>query len=79
MKKITFICGLFLVSFSYQAFAKAGLASDEHEFVLIIVGFLLLVAGFFEVIDYLKKNGKALFIRLQTFLRNKILTMRNSH
>ncbi len=79
MKKIMLIWLILSLGLSYQSFAKAGIASDEKEFVLSIVGFLLLVAGFFEGIDYLKKNGKTLFIRVRTFLRNKMLTLRNSH
>lgn len=79
MKKILLIWLILLLGSTYQSFAKTGTASDEKEFVLTIIGFLLLVAGIFEGIDYLKKNGKTLFIRVRSFLRNKILTLRNSH
>jgi hypothetical protein len=64
---------------SWQLFAKAGMATDEKEFILAIIVFLLLVEGFFEGIDYLKKNGKTLFLKFRTFLRNKLLTLSNSH
>jgi hypothetical protein len=64
---------------SWQLFAKAGMATDEKEFILVIIMFLLLVEGFFEGIDYLKKNGKTLFLKFRTFLRNKLLTLSNSH
>jgi hypothetical protein len=79
MKKVMLIWLVLLLGLSYQSFAKAGMANDENEFVLAIVVFLLLVAGFFEGIDYLIKNGKGLYKRFQTFLRNKMLTFRNSH
>ena len=79
MKKILLIWLILLLGSSYQSFAKTGIASDEKEFVLTIIGFLLLVAGIFEGIGYLKKNGKTLFIRVRSFLRNKLLTLRNSH
>ncbi|MCK3685112.1 hypothetical protein [Maribellus sp. YY47] len=79
MKKILLIWLVLFFGLSYPSFAKAGMASDEVEFALALAGFLLLVAGFFEGIDYLKKNGKGLFIRFRTFLRNKMLTLRNSH
>jgi len=79
MIKTILIWLVLLLGLSYQAFAKTGKASDENEFVLTIVGFLLLAAGFFEGIDYLKKNGKILLIRFRTFLRNKMLTLSNSH
>ncbi len=79
MKKTILIWLVLLSGLSYQASAKAGMASDEYEFALTIVLFLLFVAGIFEGIDYLKKNGKTLLLRFLTFLRNKILTLRNSH
>jgi putative transcriptional regulator len=79
MKKIMFIWLVLLLGLSYQAYAKAGMAQDEPEFILAIVGFLLLVAGFFGGIDYLIKDGKGLFKRFRTFLRKKVLTLRNSH
>jgi hypothetical protein len=79
MKKVMLIWIVLLLGLSYRSFAKAGMAKDENEFVLAIVGFILLVAGFFKGIDYMKKNGKGLFKRFRTFLRNKMLTLRNSH
>jgi hypothetical protein len=68
-----------LLGLSYQAFAKAGIADGGLEFLLAIVAFLLLVAGFFEGIDYLIKNGKGLFNRFKAYLKKKILTLRNSY
>jgi hypothetical protein len=79
MKKTILIWLVLLLGLSYQSFAKTGMASDEKEFVLTIVVFLLLVAGIFKGIDYLKKNGKTLLLRFRTSLRNKMLTLRNSH
>ena len=79
MKKIIIIGLALLAGLPYQSFAKAGRAYDETEFFLVIVGFLLLVALFFEGIDYLKKNGKDLYLRFRTFLKNKMLTLRNCH
>ena len=79
MKKVMLIWLVLLLGLSYQAFAKAGIADGGPEFLLSIVAFLLLVAGFFEGIDYLIKNGKGLFKRFRTFLRKKMLTLRNSH
>lgn len=79
MKKIMLIWLILLLVPSWQLFAKAGMATDEKEFILAIIVFLLLVEGFFEGIDYLKKNGKTLFLKFRTFLRNKLLTLSNSH
>jgi hypothetical protein len=59
---------------SIQAFAKAGVADDGLEFVLTLAGFLLLVAGLLEGIDYLAKNGKGLFRRFKAYFKKKILT-----
>lgn len=79
MRKIILIWLFLFLGLSYQSFAKAGMASDEKELVLILVGLLLLVEAIFEGTDYLKKNGKTLLLRIRTFLRTKILTLRNSH
>ena len=79
MKKTMLICLILLLVPSWQLFAKAGMATDEKEFVLVIIMFLFLVEGFFEGIDYLKKNGKTIFLKFRTLLRNKLLTLRNSH
>jgi hypothetical protein len=79
MKKVMLIWLVLLLGLSYQAFAKAGIADGGLEFLLAIAAFLLLVAGFFEGVDYQIKNGKGLFKRFRTFLRKKMLTLRNSH
>jgi hypothetical protein len=79
MKKGMLIWLVLLLGSSYPSFAKDGMAYDEIEFVLAIVGFLLIVVGLIEGIDYLKKNGKGLLIRFRTILRNKMLTPKNSH
>jgi hypothetical protein len=79
MKKVMLIWLVLLLGLSYQAFAKAGIADGGLEFLLAIVAFLLLVAGFFEGIDYLIKNGKGLFNRFKAYLKKKILTLRNSY
>ena len=79
MKKTMLIWSVLFLGLSYQSFAKVGMASDESKFIWAMVGFLLLVAGFLELIDYLKKNGKGLLKRFWTFLRNKMLILRNPH
>lgn len=79
MKKVILTWLVLFLGQSYQASAKAGIAEGGPEFVLTIIGVLLIVAGFFEGTDYLLKNGKGLSKRFRTFLRKKMLTFRNSH
>ena len=78
MNKVMIIGQVLFLGLSYQAFAKAGVADGGFEFMLAIVGFLLLVEGLFEGIEYLIKNGKNLFNRFKAFLKKKIFIPRNS-
>jgi hypothetical protein len=78
MNKVMIIGQVLFLGLSYQAFAKAGVADGGFEFMLTIVGFLLLVAGLFAGIEYLIKNGKNLFNRFKSFLKKLIFIPRNS-
>jgi hypothetical protein len=78
MNKVMIIGQVLFLGLSYQAFAKAGVADGGFEFMLTIVGFLLLVEGLFEGIEYLIKNGKNLFNKCKAFLKKKIFIPRNS-
>jgi hypothetical protein len=78
MNKVMIIGQVLFLGLSYQAFAKAGVADGGFEFMLSIVGFLLLVAGLVAGIEYLIKNGKDLFNRFKAFLKKKIFIPRNS-
>jgi len=78
MNKVMIIWLVLFLGLSYQAFAKAGVADGGFEFMLSIVGFLLLVAGLVAGIEYLIKNGKDLFNRFKAFLKKKIFIPRNS-
>ena len=58
------IIGLVLfLGLSWQAFAKAGIADGGFALILVIVGFLLLVAGLFAGIEYLIKIARNLFMK----------------
>ncbi|MCX6245377.1 MAG: hypothetical protein NTU98_11820 [Bacteroidetes bacterium] len=70
-KEVTLVLILF-AGFSSQAFAGTGSANDGLELLMVLAGFLLLVVGFFEGIDYLHKNGKVLVHRVKTFIKNKV-------
>ena len=78
MKKVMIIWQVLFLGLSFQAFAKAGVANGGFEFVLVIIGFLLLVAGLFAGIEYLMKNGRNLYNRFKAFLKKKILIPKNS-
>ena len=69
MKKKTTFGLILFTGLSLQAFAKAGSDNDGFEFVMVLVGILLLAAGILQGIDYLKKNGKTLLHRARAFAR----------
>jgi hypothetical protein len=77
MNKVMIIGQVLFLELSYQAFAKAGVADGGFEFMLTIVGFLLLVTGLFAGIEYLIKNGRNLFNRFKAFFKKKILIHKN--
>ena len=71
MNKVGFIWLVLFFGLSCPAFAKAGVANDEIEFVMAVIGFLLLLAGMTAAIEYLIKNGRGLFIRFRDFTKDK--------
>jgi hypothetical protein len=75
MNKVKLIGLVLFLGLSFQAFAKAGIASGGLEFALVIIAFLLLLAGFLQAIDYFRKNGKDLFHKAKAFIRRKIITL----
>jgi hypothetical protein len=75
MNKVKLIGLVLFLGLSFQASAKAGVANGGLEFALVIIAFLLLVAGFLEAIDYFRKNGKDLFHKAKAFIRRKIMTL----
>jgi len=77
MNKIIIIWQVLFLGLSCQAYAKAGIADGGFEFMLTIIGFLLLLAGLFEGIEYLKKNARNLRNRFRAFLKKKFLINKN--
>jgi hypothetical protein len=63
---------IFLTGSSFPAFAGTGSANDGLEFLLFLMAFLLLVAGFLYGIDYLNRNGKELMHRVRAFIKKKM-------
>jgi hypothetical protein len=71
MNKAILVWLVLFLGLSCQAFAKAGLADDEIEFYLAIVGFFTLLFGIGAGISYLIKNGRDLLNRFMAFLRKE--------
>ena len=69
MSKVFIIWQVLFLGLSFQAFAKSGVADGGLEFLLLIIGFLLLAAGLFAGIEYLMKNGRDLLSRFKEFLK----------
>jgi len=74
MNKAILVWLVLFLGLSIQAYAKAGLADDEIEFYLAIVGFFTLSFGIGAGISYLIKNGRDLFNRFRAFLRKENFT-----
>ena len=74
-KKVKVIALLSVLSF--KSYARTGTASDELEFLLAIVGLLLIILGLLNGIDYMKKNGKTIIYKSISFLNKKVTLIRN--
>jgi uncharacterized membrane protein HdeD (DUF308 family) len=72
MRKVLLFGVIFITGISSQVFAAAGYAKDGPEFSLVLIGFLLLVAGVLKGIDYLSKNRKMLVQRVKAFIKKKV-------
>lgn len=72
MKRKLFINISLILGLSLKSFAATGSANDGLEFLLVIVGLLLIVLGLIYGVDYLKKNGKRLTSSGMAFLKKKI-------
>lgn len=80
MKKQIFLIAFLNAGLSYKSFAAAGRASDELVFTLVIIGFLLIVLSLLAGLDYLKKNGKKLYIKtIATFRKLNIFSKNQKH
>jgi hypothetical protein len=62
--KGSFIILTIIFSFIQKTYAAYGFAKDGDLFVLALIGFLLLVAGFLFLIDFLRTNGPYLIGKL---------------
>lgn len=77
MKKEKIIIIVLLLGLSFKSFAGTGNANDGREFLLAIVGSLLIILGLLYGADFLKKNGKTMINKTILFLNKKIALLRN--
>ncbi len=77
MKKQMFIIIALILGLSYESFAGTGGANDELEFLLVIIGFLLIILSLLTGGDYLKKNGKTLIYKAITSLKKMIISLKD--
>jgi hypothetical protein len=75
MKKIVFSGFFLMTTMLSKAFAGTGNASDGLPFILYLTGFLVLIIGLTEGIDYLKRNGKVVVHRILTFVKKRITAL----
>ena len=77
MKKEKLIVIALLSVLSFKSYARTGTAIDEFEFLLAIIGLLLIILGLLNGIDYMKKNGKTIIYKSISFLNEKVALLRN--
>lgn len=77
MKKQIFIITALILGLSYESFAGTGGANNGFKFLLVIIGFLLIILGLLTGVDYLKKNGKALIYKAITSLKKMIISLKD--
>ena len=77
MKNKVSILIILVLGLSFKCFAATGNASDGFEFILVIVGLLLIILGLLQGVDYLKKNGKTILYKSLSSLNKKITLIRN--
>ena len=69
MKKQIFIIIALILGLSYESLAATGRATDGIIFIIVIIGFLLIILGLLAGIDYLRKNGERLFYKAMASLK----------
>ncbi|NQU32827.1 MAG: hypothetical protein HQ521_06295 [Bacteroidetes bacterium] len=77
MKKEMLIMIALLLGVSFKSFAGTGNANGGLEFLLVIIGLLLIILGLLNGVDYLQKNGKTMIHKAMSFLKKKITLLRN--
>lgn len=78
MHKMMIIWLVLFLGLTSQVNAKAGVADGGVEFLLTIVGFLLIIAGIDAGIEYLIRNGRDHFNQFKSFLKKRVVTTKKS-
>lgn len=74
MKKGMFLLSFLIIGLSTQSYASKGYAYDGLAFMMVVAGALLLLAGFFSTIDFLKRRGRTL-VRYTRIRVRKTITL----
>ena len=75
MKKGILVSFILVFALSLKSFASAGYANDELEFLIVIVGVLLIVAVILDLKDIYKKNGRSIILKGLRALKKKIILL----
>jgi len=68
---------MLILGLSYKSFASTGNAADGLQFLLVIVGFLLILVCLLTGSDYLKNNGRAMIYSTLSFFRRMIALLKD--
>lgn len=77
MKKLIFITIALVLGFSFESFAATGNANDGFQFIVVVIGFLLILVGLLTGTDYLKNNGRKIVYKGISLLRKMIIMIKD--
>jgi len=77
MKKEVSMTIFLLLGLSFRSFAGTGNVNDGLEFLLVIIGILLIILGLLTGGDYLRKNGKTLIFKAIASLKKMIISLKD--
>jgi len=77
MKKQVFIIIALVLASSFNLFASTGNANDGLLFILVIIGFLLLLLGIFAGANFLRNNGKKLAYNFISSLKKLVKMLKD--
>ena len=77
MKKEVSMTIFLLSGLSFRSLAASGNVNDGFEFLLVVIGLLLIIIASFSGADYLRKNGKTMIYNAMSFLNKKISFLKN--